>query len=332
MGFSPDIYAEARTRINALRDTAESEARQRRTEFYLQCPRYEELVQELSRSCTSLAVAIMKKDSKVDVDEYRRRNLAIQEEMRKLLAEHGYGPDWLKPRYNCSVCNDTGVTDERLCTCLQNTMRTIAFERLNMETPLELSTFDTFSLDSYSDQPMEGKPISPRKAMAINLEKCRRYARDFSHSSCSMLFQGGVGLGKTHLSLAIAGEVIKKGYGVIYGSVNNLFARIEDEHFGRAAKGDNTRELLCQSDLLILDDLGTEFTTQFTVSVLYDIINTRLLRGLPTIISTNLDIPGLEQKYTARVVSRITGSYQRLPFSGSDMRMVLRKARRSESN
>jgi len=332
MGFSPDIYAEARTRINALRDAAERDADLRRAEFYQKCPRYEQLVQELSRSCTSLAVAIMKKDSKVNVEDYRKRNLAIQDEMRSLLARYGYGPDWLKPHYSCSICNDTGTTDDRLCSCLQNTMRSIAFERLNMETPLELCTFATFSLNNYSDQPMEGKPISPRRAMEINYEKCKRYAAEFTTRSCSMIFQGGVGLGKTHLSLAIAGEVIKKGYGVIYGSVNNLFSRIEDEHFGRAQKGENTRELLCQSDLLILDDLGTEFTTQFTVSVLYDIVNTRLLRGLPTIISTNLDIPGLEQKYTSRVVSRITGSYQRLPFSGTDMRMVLRKSRRSEQN
>lgn len=331
MGFSPDIYAEARTRVNALRDTAEREAAARRSEFYAICPRYEELVGELSRSCTGLAVALMKNDSRVDVDAYRSRNLAIQEEMKALLASHGHGPDWLKPRYSCPVCGDTGVTDTSLCSCLQSIMRSIAYERLNAETPLALCTFESFSLSNYSDKPMEGKPISPRRAMEMNLEKCRRYASEFTTGSGSLLFQGGVGLGKTHLSLAIAGEVIKKGYGVVYGSVNNLFARIEDEHFGRTPKGstDNTRELLCQCDLLILDDLGAEFTTQFTVSVLYDILNTRLLKGIPTIISTNLDLPGLEQKYTSRVVSRITGSYQRLPFSGSDMRMVLRKARRS---
>ncbi len=279
MGFSHDIFDEARAKINARRDEAERGAQQRRSDFYAVCPRYEQLVRDLSRTCAGLAVAIIKKDGSADVDAVRSRNLAIQKEMEELLAKHGHDKDWLKPRYTCAICGDTGVTDDRMCTCLQDLMRSIAYERLNAETPLSISTFESFSLDNYSDEIMDGCPVSPRRAVEITFEKCRRYAREFSGNSPSLLLQGGVGLGKTHLSLAIAGEVINKGYGVIYGSVNNLFSRIEDEHFGRAPKGDNTRQLLCQCDLLILADLGAEFTTQFTVSVQYDIINTRLLRG-----------------------------------------------------
>ena len=331
MGFSPDVFAQARSQLAAQRDRAERDAQARRSQFFEICPRYEELTRELSRTCAGLAVAIMKKDGSVDIEECRRRNLAIQEEMASLLRQHGHDRDWLKPQYNCPTCQDTGVTDDRMCTCLQDAMRAIAYEQLNAETPLALSTFETFSLRHYSDEISEGSHISPRRAIEITYEKCRRYAAEFSLKSPSLLLQGGVGLGKTHLSLAIAGEVINKGFGVVYGSVNNLFSRIEDEHFGRASRNRNTREMLCSSDLLILDDLGAEFTTQFTVSVLYDIINTRLLRGRPTIISTNLEMPGLEEKYTTRIVSRITGSYQRFRFSGKDIRLVLRKARRTES-
>lgn len=331
MGFSSEIYTEACSRVNELRDRAEREAAQRREEFYKVCPQYKELVRELSQTCTRLAVAIMKKDGAVDVDACRDHNLAIQAQMAQLLAERGLAADWLKPVYSCPVCKDTGFDDGRPCQCLKKAMRTIAYEQLNAYTPLSISTFDTFSLEHYSEKPAEGAKISPRRAMEITLTKSRRYAEEFTLSSPSLLFQGGVGQGKTHLSLAIAGAVINKDYGVIYGSVNNLFARIEDEHFGRSDKGDNTRELLCECDLLILDDLGTEFSTQFTTSVLYDIINTRLLRYRPTIISTNLDMAGLEQKYTQRVTSRITGSYNRYLFSGSDMRLVLRKARKKDS-
>jgi len=330
MGFSPDIYNEAQKKIRSLRDTAEYEASQRREEFYLECPRYKQLVQELSQTCTQLAVAVMKRDGTVDVDACRQRNLAIQAEMAQLLSERGLSADWLKPDYACKKCNDAGINDGKLCSCIQQAMRSIAFEQLNAHTPLELSTFDTFSLDFYSDKAGNGGVLSARRAMEITYTKCRRYADEFTLKSPSLLFQGGVGLGKTHLSLAIAGAVINKGYGVVYGSVNNLFARIEDEHFGRSTKSENTRELLCDCDLLILDDLGTEFSTQFTVSVLYDIINTRLLRYRPTIISTNLDMNGLEQKYSERVISRVTGNYNRFLFSGSDMRIVLRKARQGK--
>ncbi len=328
MGFSPEIYAEAHKRVTALRSAAENEAAQRREEFYRECPEYKELVHELSLTCTQLAVAVMKKDGAVDVDSFRRRNLALQEEMARMLTDRGLEPDWLKPKYNCTLCSDTGNNDGKLCQCIQKIMRTIAYERLNANTPLALSTFESFSLSHYSDKAAEGSMVSQRHAMEIILNKCIRYADEFTLRSPSMLFQGGVGQGKTHLSLAIAGTVINKGYDVVYGSVNNLFSRIEDEHFGRASKNDNTRELLCDCDLLILDDLGTEFVTQFTVSVLYDIVNTRLLRYRPTIISTNLDMAGLEQKYTQRVTSRFIGSYNRCIFSGSDMRLTLRKAHR----
>ena len=211
MGFSPEIYTEARSHITALRDNAESEAAQRREEFYQECPRYKQLVQELSQTCTQLAVAVMKKDSAIDVNACRDRNLAIQAEMAELLAEHGLDSDWLKPKYSCSKCRDTGNHDGRLCTCIQQEMRSIAFEQLNSHTPLALSTFETFSLSHYSDQAAESGKVSQRRAMEITLNKCRRYADEFSLQSPSLIFQGGVGLGKTHLSLAIAGAVIKKG-------------------------------------------------------------------------------------------------------------------------
>lgn len=328
MGFSRDIFDEARAQLTRRRDKAETLADQRRQEVFERCPEYERLTRELSSTCAQLAVVIFRHGNDVpDVAAIRDRNLEIQARMAELLGELGIEPESLKPQYECPICKDTGIDDSHMCACLKRLMRSIAFERMNRDTPLAISSFESFSLGHYSDQ-ADAKGLSPRRIMEITLKKCRAYAESFSLGSPSLLFQGGVGLGKTHLSLAIAGEVINKGYGVVYGSVNNLFSRIEDEHFSRTAKTSGTRELLCDCDLLILDDLGTEFSTQFTVSVLYDVINTRLLRSRPTIISTNLDMGGLEQKYSERVVSRITGSYNRYPFAGSDMRIVMRKARR----
>ncbi|MDR1928036.1 MAG: ATP-binding protein, partial [Oscillospiraceae bacterium] len=131
------------------------------------------------------------------------------------------------------------------------------------------------------------------------------------------------GLGKTHLSLAIAQQVLAKGFGVIYGSAQNLFSRLERERFARF--GENTGEAeqaLLECDLLILDDLGAEFSTSFTVSALYNLLNTRLNRALPTIINTNLDARQREEKYSERVTSRIIGNYQTLRFFGSDIRQA----------
>ena len=76
-------------------------------------------------------------------------------------------------------------------------------------------------------------------------------------------------------------------------------------------------------DLLIIDDLGVEFTTQFTVSELHSIINTRILRCLPTIISTNLELGDIEKQYSQRIASRIIGTSMPLRFCGSDIRQML---------
>lgn len=330
MGFSSDIYTEARNKTAARKAKAEDEAMARREAFNTVCPQYSALARKLSRNSAMLAMEIFRNgNGSVDIERYKSQSLSLQAKMHALLAEHGYDENYLEPDYSCKQCGDSGTTDSGLCSCVTSLMRKIAYDRLNAVTPLSNCRFDNFSLEYYSDTTESGGSISPRKAMEITFGKCRAYAAGFSLGSPSLLFQGGVGLGKTHLSLAIAGAVIEKGYGVIYGSANNLFSRIEAEHFGKAASSVNTQQLLKECDLLIIDDLGAEFVTQFTISVLYDIINTRMLCGIPTIISTNLDRDGLEQKYTDRLFSRLSGSFRRFRFTGTDMRIILRKAKRS---
>ena len=140
-----------------------------------------------------------------------------------------------------------------------------------------------------------------------------------------LLLSGNTGLGKTHLSLAIASEVMQKGYGVLYDSVINLLRRVEREHFGRGEAGADTLEILLTCDLLILDDLGAEFDSSFYVSTVYNIINTRLNCGLPTIISTNLAPEEIGSRYGRSVLSRLEGEYEILPFFGEDIRRLKRE-------
>ena len=151
----------------------------------------------------------------------------------------------------------------------------------------------------------------------LNINK--NYANDFNpEKSENLLFMGGAGLGKTHLTLSIVNEVIKKGFMPFYASADNLFALLESEKFEREGKGN--REAILNCDLLVIDDLGTEMVTQFTRAELYTLINTRILYGLPTIINTNLSIKELENLYTARVVSRLIGNYSAHKFVGIDIR------------
>lgn len=329
MSFPMEIYRRAREIKNEQRREAQNLAQERYNSFVKHCPEYDTLRSQLNKTSGELAALIL--GAPGDIEEIRDRNLATQEKMDKLLSAAGYSADYLETRYFCEKCCDEGLIDGKVCSCLTDIMKKLSFDELNARTPLSVSSFESFDLSHYPDVAENARGISPKKIMEHNLDRCKRYAENFSLHSSSLLFQGGVGLGKTHLSLAIAGKVIEKGYNVLYGSASSFFEQLEKEHFNRNSTTD-TRYLLESCDLLIIDDLGAEFTTSFTVSVLLELINSRLLQNRPTIISTNMHYEGLEQRYSERFVSRLAGSYQRLQFAGKDLRIKLRKARVAEND
>ena len=159
--------------------------------------------------------------------------------------------------------------------------------------------------------------------MAQNLKILRDFASGYNKSSYeNFLFLGATGLGKTHLSSAVARSVIEKGGYVVYESSITLFADYEAKRFGSSyySDSDSNVEKYIDCDLLIIDDLGCEMTNQFTVSCLYSIINTRMIQRKSTIISTNFTPAELKKKYSDRIVSRIFGEYKPLIFRGTDIR------------
>ncbi len=225
-----------------------------------------------------------------------------------------------EPKADCSECNDTGYVKGRVCKCVEAIAKEIAYSDLAKQAPLAESTFENFSLDYYSDNSENG--MSDRERMRAIYDHCKNYAQNFKADSQSLLLLGGTGLGKTHLSLAIASEVIKKGYGVIYGTAQNLFNQMNREHFTYGEDADRLMQEAIECDLLIIDDLGTEFSTQFTLSCVYNIINTRILKGKPCVISSNYTLGELEKIYSPRVMSRIIGYYTMKQFFGSDIRQI----------
>jgi DNA replication protein DnaC len=184
--------------------------------------------------------------------------------------------------------------------------------------PLTDCRFENFDLIYYSDKADENGQ-NPRRRMTAILKLCKEYVLNFNpEASGNLLFMGNAGLGKTHLTLAIVSGVIEKGFLPIYGSAENLFTCIENEKF--AGEGRGSYEALLNCDLLVIDDLGAEMATQFTKSVLYNLINTRILTRKPTIINTNLSMKQIEEKYTPRISSRLIGNYEGQRFLGNDIR------------
>lgn len=185
-------------------------------------------------------------------------------------------------------------------------------------------SFENFSLDYYS------KNIQHCEIMRRNRDFLMDYADNFDpRKSQSILLMGGTGLGKTHLSSALAKRVIEKGNDVFYTGAIDLFSQFETQRFKSYSNEPNELiERYFECDLLIIDDLGTEMVNQFSVSTLYNLLNDRLSRRKPTLISTNLSNEEIQKKYTDRITSRMFGEYNVLVFMGTDVRaqkLMLRK-------
>lgn len=262
----------------------------------------------------------MGKDAGNYIEQLSEINITLQKAIRSLLAENGYPEDYLDTPYTCKKCEDTGFVEGYICDCRTQLLKEIAKDKLASVSQSANCTFDNFNLDHY---PLtdETTGVSPRKRMSEVLEYCKSYADDFSTESESLYFHGATGLGKTHISLAIANTVAENGYRVIYDSAQNILSALEREKFSHNNTGEKEKEIL-DCDLLIIDDLGSEFSTQFTVSAVYNIINSRLNRSKPVIISTNLTKNAIEERYTQRVTSRIIGGYVSILFLGKDIRQI----------
>lgn len=323
MGYAKEIYESAEKILRDRQRAAMELAEKKRDLFYLACPRAKEINRQLASTAVSAAKAVLSgKDAAQQLEKLHGQNRLLQEELGKLIAGGGWTPEDFEPQYTCPKCKDTGYVDGRMCTCFRELLRTESYRQLNSLTPLSLSSFEDFSLKYYPDERREGKP-SDRQIMRNTLEFCISYAKNFSLSSPNLIMTGGTGLGKTHLSLAIAREAIQKGYGVVYSSASRLVQKLESEHFGRE-ESEDTGSLLESCDLLILDDLGTEFRSTFSAAALYEIVNERLLLRKPTVISTNLSTKEIVNYYSERFASRIIGSYKRIVFVGRDVRQLRR--------
>lgn len=276
---------------------------------------------QLASTGTAVAEALsMGGDAAQYIEELSKINIATQKIIKEKLVKNGYPADYLETPYFCKKCSDTGYIDGRGCECRRKLLIELGIKDLEKVSPAANCRFNNFKLDFYSDEIIPEYHISPREKAADILEYCKCYAADFGVHSESLFFNGATGLGKTHLSLAIANEIVRNGYNVFYGSAYTIFSLLEKEKFSNIVSDDSSRIYDC--DLLIIDDLGSEFITNFTVTTLYEIVNNRINRSKPVIISSNLTGLELETKYSQRIMSRIIGSYIPITLIGQDIRQL----------
>ena len=193
-------------------------------------------------------------------------------------------------------------------------------EEIEALSSLSISSFDTMELRYYPNTMDEklGEPV--RTYMGGLLEDLRSYAEEFDHNSESLMLFGNAGLGKTHAALAIAGIVLQKDFDVIYVSSPDFFGKLENARFDSSEDAETLLRTASAADLLILDDLGTEFVTPYFITTFYSLLNNRLGAGLPTIVTTNIaDGSLLEKRYTEKISSRLS-SFVPCLFAGEDIR------------
>lgn len=328
MGYEKHIFDKAEEELNQRRMSAENEFKRKNSEIEQKCPEVIEINKQLARTSIELSKLIVKGNSESfneNFNKIKENNIQAQQMIKNLLNLYGYPEDYLYVKYKCPICNDRGYlpSGER-CSCFYELLNKYSAQELNKSANMPLCDFGHFSLKYYEEK-FEQNGLDCYRKMSDNLHFCKKYAECFSQSSESLFLIGKTGVGKTHLSLSIAKVVIEKGFTVAYGSVLNYLRFIEKEHFGRSESNNkDTLQTLINIDLLVLDDLGSEFQTGFYESVLYNIINSRLNMGLPTIISSNLSTNELQSRYNDRIISRIFGLYNIILCVGQDIRQIKR--------
>ena len=319
MALDGKLLARARENLENIHADNVAEHYLRQEKIYSRIPEIERIDTRLRTQMAELVGLTLRGGAELNaaIKALEDESLALQAKKAELLVERGYEMDYLDDIFSCKTCRDTGYFGGKMCSCLK--------AMYNAEVTRELGTllknsdecFEKFGLSLYGDA---------RESMEIVYNTCREYANSFSERSMNLMFQGGTGLGKTFLSACIARVVAGNGHSVCYDTASSALEAFETKKFSRDAQtAENAAvkvERMLDCELMILDDLGTEMPTPMSVSALYTLINTRLVNGRKTVISTNLTDAELSKRYNPQICSRLEGEFTKLPFFGSDIRLT----------
>lgn len=311
-----------------LRLQKQIEYDQKINHFYQEHPKVLEINDKINKQSIEISKAILFNKDANQIDTLTKKLDQLKKEKKDLLHQLNISEDFFMPDYACKLCHDTGYLIDNnnvMCTCLKQKLLDAQYNHSNIFS-LQKENFDCFNSSLFSDQIDEKKynaSISPRE----NIEKIKEIALHFIHhfddfDQKNLLFTGNTGLGKTFLTNCIANEMLKKGKNVLYQTAPVMLDSIIDYKFGKEVEF-HYQDLL-NTDLLIIDDLGTENVNNLKLSELFNILNTRLLnqnhRATKTIISTNLSLNNLFKTYDERIFSRLVGYYDICRFFGEDLR------------
>jgi len=310
------IYDDRQSASRALLSTRQKEIEQN-------LPAYTALQEQIIENSMNYARnSLFSGESVKEAELLRKKNEELSRKKEALLVANGYPADYLSPVYVCNDCRDTGMIGEERCHCFKQAVVDLLYAQSNIASVIKKENFSTFSFHYYSNTIVDPKTkLTPHQNMKRIYDTCQAFVRNFDKEFNNLLFYGNSGLGKTFLSHCIAKELLGTAHTVLYLTAYELFDILskamhdEDEGFPASA------EHILDCDLLIIDDLGTELATAFTMSRLNLCINERFINRRATIISTNFGVQELADRYGERNFSRIFSSYTPLRFFGEDIRL-----------
>ena len=318
------IYKDISRNYERLRMDAERERLSRQEEVYEKIPGIRAIDDEIAAVGIKMAKAVIMREKTSEEAALQAKSEidALKNEKQRLLAEKGYAPDYLEPEYACEKCKDTGYVDGKKCGCFSKMLLEAVHARSGLGSGADDVSLGDFDMSLYSDKPYGNAAKTPYENMKSNFETVQDFIANFGNEYKNLLFYGETGLGKTFLCKCIAHELLDEGRFVMYVTAPQLFKMIEDERFSRTDDEEPSKFLedIMEAELLIIDDLGSEFSTVLTASETFNIINTRIIDRKPTVISTNLTPSDWANHYSDRIISRLAGDYELLKFYGEDIR------------
>lgn len=318
-----EIYRKVMREYEREKSVSDRLYQKRLSEIYSLIPEVKEIDTEIMKQNVEFAKTALKRtEEKIDISQLKQKNRELIEKKEKLLEDCGIKGDFFSDIYKCKECRDTGYVDNKPCGCLKKRLIEAAYDMSNIKEIIKTENFENFDISLYPDKSENGGK-SPREQIKRIFIKALEFVKDFDNNFMNLYLYGKSGLGKTFLCNCIAKELLDKGKSVLYFTAANLFKTLENETFKNDTKEqDGFYDLISDADLLIVDDLGTEFQTSFTSSEFFNIINMRYIKKKPVVISTNLDPKDIIDKYSDRIISRLYGNYEFLEFTGEDIRIL----------
>jgi len=291
-------------------------------ELYRKNPR----IKEIDRSIAALSIKQAQK--LLDGDQSALKSLRsslrnLTQEKDSLIQSLGFRPDYIEPVYQCPDCKDTGFVNGKKCHCFKQAAIDLVYTQSNMKQILSEENFDTFDFHLFSDEIIDpATNLTPYESMQVAVNKCKDFIVNFKERHGNLFLSGPTGVGKTFLSNCVAKELLDRGNSVIYFSATRLFDVFHNNAYNKTSEATDVYQNNFNCDLLIIDDLGTEVSNNYTTSQFFTCINERLLRHKATIISSNLSIGEIAEIYSERTMSRIMKGFELIKLTGNDLRLI----------